>query len=80
MMTNREKYIAIFEEIFDAKPEELNAEYTVKNVEVWDSMKHIQMISSLEDTFDLMLDSDDIIEFDSFNKGIEILRKYEVEI
>ena len=79
-MSNREKYIEIFEKTFGAAPEELNADYTVTNVKNWDSMTHILLINTLEDTFDLMMDSDDIIEFDSFEKGLEILRKYEVEI
>ena len=79
-MNSRDRYISIFEKVFGANPDELNADYTVTNVKNWDSMSHILLINELEDTFDLMMDSDDIIEFDSFEKGIEILKKYEVEI
>jgi len=38
------------------------------------------MIAELEDVFEISMDIDDIIEFSSYNKGIEILIKYEVSI
>ncbi|MFH1880858.1 MAG: acyl carrier protein, partial [Bacillota bacterium] len=39
-----------------------------------------RLIANLEDAFDLMMDMDDIIDFSSFMKGKEILRKYDVDI
>lgn len=38
------------------------------------------LVAAIEDAFDIMMDTDDIIEFSSFEKGMEILRKYDVEI
>jgi succinylglutamate desuccinylase len=32
-------------------------------------------IAAIEDSFDIMMDTDDIIEFESFQKGKEILSK-----
>lgn len=46
----------------------------------WDSVAHMVLMSELENTFDIMLDTDDVIDFNSFEKGKEILRKYEIEI
>jgi acyl carrier protein len=40
----------------------------------------MSLIAALEDTFDIMMDTDDIIDFSSFDKGKEIMRKYDVEI
>ena len=38
------------------------------------------LIAELEDTFGIMMDTDDIIDLSSFEKGIEILgEKYDVE-
>lgn len=48
-------------------------------IEAWDSVGHMGLISELEDAFDIMMDTDDIIEFSSFEKGKEILGKYDVE-
>ena len=48
--------------------------------EQWDSVGHMTLIAALEDAFDIMVDMDDIIDLSSFEKGKEILRKYDVEI
>ena len=36
------------------------------------------LIGLLEDTFDIAMDMDDIIDFSSYTKGYEILEKYGV--
>ena len=41
----------------------------------------MSLIAALEDEFDIMFESDDIIDFSSYEKGKEILKsKYDVEI
>ena len=37
------------------------------------------LVAAIEDAFDIMLDTDDIIDFSSFEKGKEILKKYDIE-
>jgi acyl carrier protein len=77
-MTNLEKYINIFVETFEIEKSELeNLEYQA--IPAWDSVGHMSLIASLEDAFDIMMDTDDIIDFNSFQKGKEILVKYHVE-
>lgn len=46
--------------------------------EKWDSTSHMNLVAALEDTCDIMLDTEDIIDMSSFNKSIEILEKYGV--
>lgn len=46
----------------------------------WDSVAHMVLMATLEEAFDIMLDTDDIIDFSSFEKGKEILRKYDVKL
>ena len=38
------------------------------------------LMSGLEDGFNISLETDDIVDFSSFNKGIEILKKYKVQV
>ena len=45
-----------------------------------DSFAIITLVSELEDAFDIMIDMDDIIDLSSFEKGKEILKKYDVEL
>ena len=48
-------------------------------IPAWDSVGHMSLIAALEDAFDIMMDTDDIIDLSSYEKGKEILKKYDVE-
>ncbi len=77
-MNNMEKYTQVFVEMFGKSADEVkNLHY--QDIIEWDSVGHMTLVSSLEDTFDIMLETDDIIDFESYEKGIEILKKYNVD-
>ena len=38
------------------------------------------LIAAIEEAFDIMMETDDIVDLSSFDKGKEILKKYDVEI
>ena len=78
-MENLEKYNNAFVEVFGAKVEELNDDYSKDNVGEWDSVHQLTLISIFEETFDIMLDPEDIMEMTSYSKGKELLKKYEVD-
>tara|TARA_B110000977_G_C10806987_1_gene388712 strand:+ start:450 stop:674 length:225 start_codon:yes stop_codon:yes gene_type:complete len=42
----------------------------------WDSVAHMSLIVALEDEFDIMIDTDDVIDMSSFKKAKEIVNKY----
>jgi acyl carrier protein len=44
----------------------------------WDSVAHMSLIASLDSTFDVMLDIDDVLDLSSYEKAREILVKYGV--
>ena len=73
-MTNTEKYLNVFTETFGVDVEKAKGlEYQA--ISEWDSVGHMGLIAALEDAFDIMMDTDDIIDFNSFEKGMEILEK-----
>jgi len=78
-MTNTEKYKKVFIDSFGVDEESL-LELKYQDINEWDSVGHMSLIAALEDEFDIMMDTDDIIDFSSFEKGKEILGKYNVEI
>ena len=78
-MTNLEKYTNAFVEAFSVKPEEAK-DLKYQGIDAWDSVGHMTLVSALEDAFDIMMDTDDIIDLSSFEKGKEILKKYDVEV
>ena len=78
-MTNLEKYINAFVESLEISADQVEGlEY--QGIEQWDSVGHMSLIATLEDAFDIMMDTDDIIDFSSFEKGKEILSaNYDIE-
>ena len=44
----------------------------------WDSIGHMTLIAALEENYNISIETDDIVDFSSFNKGKEILKKYKV--
>ena len=56
------------------------ADLKYQDVPAWDSVGHMGLISELEDAFDIQFETDDIVDFNSYAKGIELLKKYDVEI
>lgn len=79
-MSNMAKYKGAFIESFEIDESALEGNLEYNSIPEWDSIGHMSLISELEDAFDIMIETDDVIEFSSFNKGIEILKKYDVEI
>jgi len=77
-MTNKEKYDQIFMECFHVEKETLTDKFVYQCVSEWDSVGHMAMIAVLEDAFEIMLETDDIIDFSSYTKGMEILSKYSI--
>lgn len=73
-MTNLEKYKETFVKGLEIAAEGVeNLEY--QGIPEWDSVGHMGLIAAIEDSFDIMMDTDDIIELNSFEKGKEILSK-----
>ncbi len=76
-MSNLEKYDAAFTESFSVTKSQLPG-LAYQSVAAWDSVGHMQLIAVLEDAFDMMFDTDDIIDFNTYEKGKELLAKYGV--
>lgn len=71
-MTNLEKYNQVFCESLDITEDKLVG-LKYQDVEAWDSVGHMNLMAELEDAFDIMMETDDIVDFSSYEKGKEIL-------
>ena len=45
----------------------------------WDSVAHMGLVAEIENTFDIMLATDDVIDLSSFPKAKDILGKYGIQ-
>ena len=79
-MTDKNRYDQAFIENFLINKDALNDSLEYGSVEEWDSVGHMTLIGLLEDTFDIAMEMDDIIDFSSYKKGFELLAKYGVNL
>lgn len=78
-MTNYEKYEGAFKETFEVTGEQVK-DLKYQDIPQWDSIGHMNLVAAIEDSFDIMMDTDDIVDFNSFAKGMEILKEhYQIE-
>ena len=78
-MDSRAKYDQAFVDTFSVDPGTLEG-LAYQGVSVWDSVGHMGLIAALEEAFDIQMETEDIIEFSSYAKGKELMKKYSVVI
>jgi acyl carrier protein len=69
----------IFAKTFELPLENVIDSLEYGSIEQWDSIGHMGLIAALDDEFNLMFDTQDIVEMSSFKKAKEILAKYGVK-
>jgi acyl carrier protein len=74
-MTNGEKYKQGFITSFGVSEKDL-PKLKYQGVDSWDSIGHMNLIAELENAFDIVMETDDIVGFTSYKKGVEVLKKY----
>ena len=77
-MNNKQKYQDIFIKSLLINSSKFNENIKYNEIPEWDSIGHMTLMSGLEEGFGITMDTDDIVDFSSFKKGIEILKKYKV--
>ena len=75
-MNNLEQLENIFRDSLGLEKETSVIELTYRSIEEWDSVAHMVLIGDIEDFFNVMLETDDVIELSSFSNEILILGKH----
>ena len=78
-MDNKQKYDQVFIDCFSIDKSTLNEDLVYNTIESWDSIGHMGLIAALGEAFDIVMETDDIIDFSSYEKGFEILLGYGIE-
>lgn len=79
-MSNLEKYKKAFTDSLSIDKKNFTEDIEYNSIPEWDSIGHMTLMSALEDEFKVSIETDDIVDFSSFKKGIEILKKYKVTL
>lgn len=73
MSSTGDRIKTVFRDTFGLTAEVDIEALTYRGIEAWDSVGHMQLVAALETEFDVMLETDDIIDMSSFDKAVEIL-------
>tara|TARA_B100001248_G_C27378530_1_gene455646 strand:- start:538 stop:783 length:246 start_codon:yes stop_codon:yes gene_type:complete len=80
MAFTENSYKEIFKTSLNIKDEQVTDKLKYNEIEEWDSIGHMTLVSAIEDKFNISLETDDIIDFSSYKEGIKILKKYKIEL
>jgi len=77
-MSNLKKYKSSFINSLSLSKNVNLEKLEYQSITEWDSIGHMTLISELENIFNISIDTDDIVDFSSFKKGQDILKKYKI--
>ena len=73
-MNCKERFNKIIKDVFEI--ETVDETMTRDNTEKWDSLLHLTLVTAIEDEFDIMMDTEDILDLNSYAEGLKIVAKY----
>jgi len=78
-MSNTDKLLSVFSESLDITIETVVDDLKYNTIVEWDSISHMALVAAIEDSFGIMLDTDEIIDMSTVAKAKEILKKHGVQ-
>ena len=76
MTENEQKLQQAFAFGLNIDETQVNDDLTYGESPGWDSVAHMALVAALDETFEIMLDTDDVIDMSSYPIAREILTKY----
>ena len=77
MEDNLDKYKAAFIEAFELEGEYNLEDLKYQSIDEWDSIGHMALMAELETNFDITIKTEDLIEFESYIQGVDIMARYD---
>jgi len=62
-----------FKAAFDVDPQQVTMETSASDIPLWDSVGHLSLASSLEETFGITLDVDELMEMENVREIVRII-------
>lgn len=76
MTVDKEDVKKVFSEELGIKADQVVDSLEYNTISEWDSIAHMRLIAALEDKFDIMIDTDDVVEMSTFAIACETVQKY----
>tara|TARA_B100002051_G_scaffold275686_2_gene320562 strand:+ start:977 stop:1231 length:255 start_codon:yes stop_codon:yes gene_type:complete len=78
MDENLSKYQDAFIEAFELEDKNLLSDLKYQSIDEWDSIGHMALMAELESAFDITIKTEDLIVFESYKQGVDILARYDI--
>ena len=75
-----QKLIDCFAETFAIERNQVALDLAYQSIPQWDSVGHMALVAEIENTFNVTLDTDEIIGMSDVSKAVDILRKHGVAL
>lgn len=69
-----QKLIALLADLFSIPKEDITDELAINDIELWDSLKHMELVITLEQAFNIELTSDEIMSMKNINEIKRIIK------
>jgi acyl carrier protein len=71
----KEKIKEIIADVFDIEIKKVKENMSQKNTETWDSLKHLNLIVSIEEEYSISFEPEEISDMNDFKAIINIVKK-----
>lgn len=78
MTTSIDKLRATFSDSLGLPLSDITDALAYNSIAQWDSVAHMALVAAIEDAFDILIETEDVIDLSSFGKAQTILAKYGV--
>ena len=80
MDNNLKNYQEAFVEAFELEDKSDLENLKYQSIDEWDSIGHMSLMAELESSFGITIKTGDLIEFESYKQGVEILARYDIVV
>ena len=71
-------YQDAFLEAFELEDKSSLEDLKYQSIDEWDSIGHMALMAELENAFGITIKTEDLIEFESYKQGVDILKRYDI--
>lgn len=79
-MSNSDKLASCFRETLELKENEAVEELAYQKHPAWDSVAHMRLVAAIETAFDIMLETDQILDMSDYSKSIDIVKSHDIDL
>jgi len=76
----RERLFRLLSAVFDLRYQDINESLTKEQIYKWDSLVQMELVTTIENEFNIQLTIDEIMAMDSVMMIIQVLSKYGITV